>query len=40
MLEISNRSGHFRPTADSLEIGKEAFRQQGIDPATATETII
>ena len=40
MLEISNRSGHFRPTPDSLEIGKEAFRQLGIDPATATETII
>ena len=40
MLEISNRSGHFLPTSDSLNIGKEAFRQQGIDPKTAIETII
>lgn len=40
MLEISNLSGHFRPTSDSLEIGKQAFRQQGIDPTTAIEIII
>jgi hypothetical protein len=29
---ISNYSGHFQPTPNSLEIGKEAFRHQGIDP--------
>jgi len=37
MLSINNYSGHFRRTADSLEIGKEAFRQQSIDPTTAQE---
>lgn len=40
MIDISNYSGHFQPTPDSLEIGKEAFRQQGIDPTTAEEIIV
>lgn len=40
MTYISNYSGHFEPTPDSLEIGKAAFKQQGIDPLTADEDII
>lgn len=35
LLEISNYSGHFLPSSDSLETGKEAFRQQNIDPTNA-----
>jgi len=35
LLEISNYSGHFLPTPDSLAIGIEAFRQQNIDPTNA-----
>ncbi|WP_153009496.1 hypothetical protein [Mastigocoleus testarum] len=39
MLEISNASGHFLPSADSLEIGKKAFMENGIDPSMAKITI-
>ncbi|MFB2971434.1 hypothetical protein ACE1CD_20910 [Aerosakkonema sp. BLCC-F183] len=35
LLEITNYSGHFIPTPDSLEIGIEAFRRQGLDPTNA-----
>ena len=35
LLEISNYSGHFLPSPDSLTIGMEAFRQQNIDPTNA-----
>jgi hypothetical protein len=39
LLQISNRSGHFQPSADSLEIGIEAFRKQGIDTTSAIKEI-
>ena len=29
-LEITNHSGHFKPSAESLQIGKDAFRALGI----------
>lgn len=35
LLQISNHSGHFRPTPESLELGITAFRQQGIDTSNA-----
>jgi hypothetical protein len=30
-LSINNHSGHFRPSAESLEIGRELFRRYGIE---------
>jgi hypothetical protein len=35
LLTISNHSGHFRPTSESLELGITAFRQQGVDTSNA-----
>ncbi|MEZ2230462.1 hypothetical protein [Microcoleus sp.] len=35
LLTISNHSGHFRPTSESLELGITAFRQQGVDTNNA-----
>ena len=35
LLIISNHSGHFRPTSESLELGITAFRQQGVDTSNA-----
>jgi hypothetical protein len=35
LLTISNHSGHFRPTSESLELGITAFRQQGVDTGNA-----
>lgn len=32
LLEINNYSGHYQPNFASLEIGKQAFRNQGIEP--------
>ena len=31
LLTISNHSGHFQPTSESLELGITAFMQQGVD---------
>ena len=31
LLEISNRSGHYRPSKESVEIGKEAFKASGVN---------
>lgn len=39
MISISNRSGHYQPSADSLNIGMEAFRERGIDPTNADKII-
>ncbi|NEP58633.1 MAG: hypothetical protein F6K31_16720 [Symploca sp. SIO2G7] len=36
LLEISNHSGHYFPSPDSLDLGIEAFRKQGIDITQAT----
>ncbi|MCC8246417.1 WXG100-like domain-containing protein [Saccharothrix luteola] len=30
-LDINNRSGHFRPPPESLDVGREAFRRHGIE---------
>ncbi|MFF3918954.1 hypothetical protein ACFYZB_36995 [Streptomyces sp. NPDC001852] len=30
-LDINNHSGHFLPSSESLEIGKEAFAAAGVD---------
>ena len=35
LLWLSNYSGHYRPTAASLEFGKEAFQRAGIDISQA-----
>lgn len=35
MMSISNRSGHYQPSADSLNIGIEAFEVRGIDTTNA-----
>ncbi len=39
MISISNRSGHYQPSVDSLNVGIEAFKVRGID-TTNTEIII
>lgn len=39
MISISNRSGHYQPSAGSLNIGIEAFRERGIDPTDADKII-
>ncbi|HLP91156.1 MAG TPA: DUF4157 domain-containing protein [Nostocaceae cyanobacterium] len=36
LLEINNHSGHYQPTGDSLDIGIEAFKKQGIDVNSAS----
>lgn len=35
MMSISNRSGHYQPSADSLNIGIEAFEVRGVDTTNA-----
>ncbi|SDW83062.1 RHS repeat-associated core domain-containing protein [Saccharopolyspora shandongensis] len=30
-LEVNNHSGHFRPSDSSLDVGRDAFRQHGIE---------
>lgn len=32
MLEINNNSGHYQPSLASLEKGKQAFHDRGIEP--------
>ncbi|BDA70445.1 hypothetical protein CAL7716_046110 [Calothrix sp. PCC 7716] len=39
MISISNRSGHYQPSPDSLNIGMEAFKERGIDPTDADKII-
>lgn len=39
MMSISNRSGHYQPSADSLNLGMRAFRVRGIDPTDADKII-
>lgn len=39
MILISNRSGHYQPSPDSLNIGMEAFKERGIDPTDADKII-
>ncbi len=35
LLSLSNYSGHFQPSINSLEMGITAFNQQGVDPTNA-----